>query len=209
VFDIKKAPVAEVHSDSALATQRQRDFAKSLGIEFPENVTKSEIGRLIGEARVRRDEELEARHGKAWEEARKQIIAEIDEDDCRLSKATPAQMVDELCNRDLGAVLVFFKLNEVDLDHLEGAHVGIHFSDNLTEAQMYAVLGVLGVQALGERRRGKPSVAKKGPSVCQVKVRCPGCGTDAFVDMDDIGQQGACQKCRKVFKMEMHEEEEE
>lgn len=78
---------------------------------------------------------------------RTEILAEIDEEDCRLSKATTDQIVEELENRDRGAILISFPIDDVDFDNFTGAKFDISFSDNLSETEMCAVLVGLGIHA--------------------------------------------------------------
>ena len=96
------APVQpKVQDDAPPATDRQKEYAKSLGIDFPDNINRKDISKLIGDSvakgddeRFERLEELSRREGKAWEEMRQEVLAEIDAEDCRLSKATKSQIIE-------------------------------------------------------------------------------------------------------------------
>ena len=128
------------------ATAEQKGYARSLGIDFPPDVTKKEMTALISKGIDERDsdrrrqvDELAARESRAYEETRAAILAETDEEDCRLSKATLHQMLEELENRDKGAILI-----SLDIDDVTGAEFRVSFSDSLSEAKMRAVLLALG-----------------------------------------------------------------
>lgn len=151
VVDVPALPLPSDTPSGPLATDKQKDFARSLGVDFSPDITKSAISPLIDKAIAQEDEErfkkldkIEDRESKAYEEMRTEILAEIDEEDCRLSKATPAQMVEEMENRDHGAILISFPIDDVDFDNMAGAQLAVSFSDNLSEAEMNAVLFGLG-----------------------------------------------------------------
>jgi hypothetical protein len=151
LLEISTVPASEAKSNTELATERQKEYANSLGIEFSPNISKKQMSQLIDtavhrsdEERFKKLEELSNHESKAWQEMREQVLAEIDEDDCRLSKATPDQIVEELGNRDLGAILISFKRNDIDFENLTGAKFDVSFSDNLTDAEMRALLVGLG-----------------------------------------------------------------
>jgi len=170
VLDI---PVAEVEDLSPTpqetskpippATDRQKEYALSLGIEFAPDINRREISELINEAVEKRDEErfrkleeLSDRESEAWNEIRREVLAQIDEEDCRLSKATPMQIVEELGTRGQGAVLITFELDEVeDFENLTGMHFVVSFSDDtMTEDEVMMVLGTLGYSAF-EKQTGR------------------------------------------------------
>jgi len=86
----------EPRRNPPLATQRQKEYAQRLGVAFPPNVTRAEISKLIDEAVTKRDDErferlddLSRRKIQAYEQMRQQVLAEVDAEDCRLSKAEP------------------------------------------------------------------------------------------------------------------------
>ena len=152
VIDIPVPPSAPVVPSGPPTTERQKEYARSLGIDFPADISKREISKLIAKAAEREDEErfekleqLADRESKAYEEMREAILAEIDEEDCRLSRATLEQILDELENRDLGAVLISFPIDEVDFEDLTGAKLDVACSGNLSESEMRSVLLGLGM----------------------------------------------------------------
>ena len=84
----KKAPAAE----------RQKEYARQLGIEFDEDIDRREIRSLIDAAINKQDgehykrlEELLNKESAAYRELREKILAEIEEG--LLSKATAAQRI--------------------------------------------------------------------------------------------------------------------
>jgi len=139
VLEIPKVSSEGLKYNTTPATEPQKEYARSLGIDFPLDITKKEISKLIDEAVQRRDDErftilnkLGEKESKAYQNIRDEILSEIDEEDCRLSKATPSQMVEELENRSLGAILIFFDPDKVDFSNITGSEFGVSFSDNLT-----------------------------------------------------------------------------
>jgi hypothetical protein len=141
-----------------LATDRQNEFAASLGIDFPPDINRREISELIDAAVQKQDderfdrlEEFSRRESDAWREMREEVLAEIDEKDCRLSIARPKQMVDELANRNRGAILISFDFNDVDdFDHLSDVNFAISFTDDMTESDMRSVVMSIGLTMLNK-----------------------------------------------------------
>ncbi len=162
ILEIPTAHAVETDSNTELATEHQKEYAKALGIEFPPNISKKQISQLIGEAVQHKDEErfekleeLSNRESKAWQEMREQVLAEIDEEDCRLSKAKPEQIVEELGSRDLGAVLILFERDEADFENIKGTKLDVFRSDNLTETEMCTVLVGIGYEAAKKIQKEK------------------------------------------------------
>ena len=135
------------------ATQPQKEYATSLGIDFPSDISRGDISQRIDAALERRDEqrgkrliELGDRESKAWEAMRKEVLAELDAEDCRLSKADPGQMVEALADRDRGAIMISFPLDhEIDFEDLTGVEFAISFSDNMDESDMRSVVISMGI----------------------------------------------------------------
>jgi hypothetical protein len=160
VIEIPKPAPPPRKPSGPLATERQKDYATTLGIQFTPDVTRREISDLIDAAVDRRDEdrmrrldELGSRESEAWQKMREEVLAEIDQDDCRLSKATAAQIVEEFANRDQGAILIWFGIDDIDFDDLAGAKFTISFSENMTEKEMGFV--VLAARYMLARRAGQ------------------------------------------------------
>lgn len=138
------------------ATERQKEYATSLGIKFPRDINRKDLSELIDAAAQQRDEErfkrlneLSDHESAAWQKMREEVLAEIDEEDCRLSKAEPAQMLEELANRNRGAILISFDWDDaIDFEDLTGAKFGIEFSDDMAESDMRSVLMSLGAAML-------------------------------------------------------------
>lgn len=159
VLQIPLATKANAPSDETpakpipAATERQKEYARALGLEFPADVNVKEISKMIDAAVEKRDDErfrkldeLNARETAAWEKMRQEVLAEIDEDACRLSQATPQQMVDELAGRGRGAVLITFDSAEVeDFERLSGVGFEIEFcKDEMSERDARMVLITIG-----------------------------------------------------------------
>jgi hypothetical protein len=148
------------------ATDRQREYATSLGIEFPPDINRKDLSEMIDLAVQHRDEErykkldqLGDRESEAWQKMREEVLAEIDEHDCRLSKAEPSQMVQELANRNRGGILISFDLDEVvNFDDLSAVNVNISFSDDaLEEGDVRSVLIWIGATMLGQSQEQRGS----------------------------------------------------
>ncbi len=136
----KLASVKE--SDIPPATEKQKDYARKLGITFPEDIDRRTISSLIDQAlaaqddaRYQRLDELQNQESKVREELKQEIIAELDANDPRLSTATPAQMVEALENRAMGAVLVTFD-PDVDPDDLAGVPLNVNYSTETINLEM-------------------------------------------------------------------------
>ncbi|MCB9922543.1 MAG: hypothetical protein H6822_10195 [Planctomycetaceae bacterium] len=134
-----KAPGDESSSTPIpTATARQKEYARTLGIDFPADINVHDISNLIDAAVQKRDDErfdklneLSDRESEAWNKMRTELLAEIDQEDCRLSQATPRQMVDELASRGRGAVLITFDFAEVeDFEHLSGVGFEMEFCED-------------------------------------------------------------------------------
>jgi DNA-directed RNA polymerase subunit RPC12/RpoP len=141
------------------ASSRQKEFASSLGVEFPDDIRSHEISKLIDEALVKQDEEryqaledISRREGEAYDKLREEILCEIDEDelDCRLSTATTEEMIDELSRRGDTTILISFDLDEYgdfDIHKLKQVAFEIIGTDDLDEEVMRRVLEVVSVMA--------------------------------------------------------------
>ena len=93
---------------------------------------------------------MSERESSAYEELREQVVHDLDDEDCRLSKATHDQIVQELCDRGEGAILISFDPRGIDFDELKGkTQFTLSFSDNLSEADVCAVVLTLRDQAAG------------------------------------------------------------
>jgi hypothetical protein len=136
-------------SDSrSLATERQKEYARSLGIDFNERITRAEISKLIDDAEKAQIEkryqvldDLEQRESEAWEKMRAQVLAEIDPEDCPLSKADTSQIVESLSKRRLAAILITIPWDSVhDFDDLRGTTFQISFADDMTLDEVEKVI---------------------------------------------------------------------
>ena len=126
-------------SQSDPATQRQKDFATALGINYPDDISKRAISELIDAAVTKKD----------WD--RNQDIladfAEMEKNDPRLSYATSEQIVAEFEQRNLGAILITFEVEGVDFcdpSSTVGLRFDISHSLNLSKAEVSALLFTLG-----------------------------------------------------------------
>jgi hypothetical protein len=130
--------MSEARNSGPLATERQKEYARQLDIEFSDQITLAEMSRLIDEAVIRQTEqryeelgELERREGNAWERMRVEVLAEIDAEDCRLSKAEPEQIVEALSERGLAAILFTFPTDAIF--NLGEPGINIEFSTSFND----------------------------------------------------------------------------
>ena len=113
------------------ATERQKEYATSLGIKT-KNGSRNSMRFMIERARRGR--------------RRAEVLAELDEEDCRLSKAEPPQILEAFDKRGRGAILISFDWDDgIDFDDLAGAKFSIAFSDDLAESEVGSVLGMMGI----------------------------------------------------------------
>ena len=146
----QKAPVPP-------ATERQKEYARELGITFDDNVNRREISKLIDHAVRNRDDErfkklddLQDRESEAYREIRQELAREMDADDPRVSRATPDEIMTALADRGLGAVLITFDPDKLD-DNLEGrGKAEISYTEDwMTEEDMRDFLSNLGLSISG------------------------------------------------------------
>jgi hypothetical protein len=166
------------------ATDEQKQYAKSLEIKFPPNISKIEISRLI-------DAELKKTENEN----------PISED--TLSSATPSQMVEELSNRNLGAILITFDVDKFNFKKgMTGVIFDISRSENLTESQMESILIGMSYQyakqICPEIEPVKPMVVKKDI----IKAECSQCHNIVDVPAEYIGKEIKCPKCKSQFVCE-------
>jgi hypothetical protein len=99
-------------------------------------------------------DQLNQRGSDAWNQMREEVLAEIDAEDCRLSKATPSQMVQVLSDeREIAAILLTMPWKGIrDFDDLTGLSLNISYSDDMSLEEVEAVI----MQAAGEimKRKG-------------------------------------------------------
>ena len=143
------------------ATERQKAFARDLGIQFDESIDRNSLSKLIAAAQERenteRFEQLERlgdRESEAYRQIREEILLEVDKDDPRLSKATSVEIMNALGKQGIGAILVTFKGEDArDLaSGLKGVNIGVNISwtdDWLTEGDMREVLKIIGIKFAG------------------------------------------------------------
>lgn len=106
-----------------VATERQKAFARSLGIDVPSDISRSRITVLIGEAMARKNQEgwgtarsQEELEQGLQERIREEILAEMrDSGDIPLSKATPEQIARHFNeNRQQNMLIVYSDSNSFE-----------------------------------------------------------------------------------------------
>jgi hypothetical protein len=147
----KQTPTAK-KSGAPPATERQKDYARSLDIDFPEDIDRREISKLIEAAQDQRQDnvaKVEQREGKVYQELRKEIEAEIYGDDKPLSKATPGEMATALENQGFAVIILTFNPEDIGK---EDAKASIAYGDgNMSEEDMRETLMRLGNAVMARR----------------------------------------------------------
>ena len=148
-----KATDGEKSSSDWRATNKQKAFAKSLEIQFEDNVTRGEISALIDSAlekqkldRYQELDDINNRRNDAYVALREEAENEVDEDNPRLSIATVEQMLSELVQREEGAIIVTFEWGCHD-----GEDFRIRATDDLSEDDMLDTLLRIGCQIAEQR----------------------------------------------------------
>jgi hypothetical protein len=116
-----------------LATEKQKDYARELGIEFPANIDRKTISKLIDEAVAKRDKE---RFDRLDDLERREAVAA---EGLRLADATTDEMVKALTDRGMIAILISRDDIE-DFDHMEGIPVILASTDDMTQHDMESVI---------------------------------------------------------------------
>lgn len=116
------------------ATEPQKQYAESLTIEFPANIGKVEISRLI-DAKLKQQDDQFIKSENA------------------LTRATIPQIIENLERRNLGAIIITFDLDKFDFKHLDGTNFSIARTDALTEEQAQILMAGIGTQWLVKNKR--------------------------------------------------------
>jgi len=138
------------------ATDTQKDFARSLGLEFPEHIDRKSISKMIDDAlanqedaRYARLEALQAGESEAREQLRAEVMAECDAEDPRISVASVKEIVEALSQREIGAIIVTFEFGAFNgVEDLTGAKFDINATDDLDQDDLKRLLGWLGMAML-------------------------------------------------------------
>ncbi len=153
------SPERDLPKAAPLATEKQKDFARSLGIEFGPSITRPEISKLIDQAlekqddeRYQRLEDLSSRESEAYERLRKEVLADLSSDECTLSVAEPSQILEALSERGFASVLIQIPWDEAeDFEHLKGANAIISWTHGMTQEDMENVVLTHAYQVMRER----------------------------------------------------------
>jgi predicted nucleic acid-binding Zn-ribbon protein len=133
------------------ATQRQKDYARELGIDFAPDIDRRAISRLIDDAIAKRDCERIDRLNEI--ESREAIVAE----GLRLRDATTDEMMNELCERGLAAVLITMNRADVtDFGELNGVTSSWCYTErNMSRQDVDYVLLTAGMTVMHNAERGR------------------------------------------------------
>jgi predicted Zn finger-like uncharacterized protein len=162
------APVAPAPTETPKvppATDRQKEYARELGIAFDDSIDRRQISHLIDDAVKRRDEErntrvlaMEEREKDAWVKMREEVLEELLEDHTLLTEASPNEMIEELTDRGVTAVLItcgdrtldaIEEFSEEEAD-ISGVSVSIEHTDDLTDAYMRRLVKILGASMINQ-----------------------------------------------------------
>lgn len=114
-----------------LATEQQKDLARSLGCHFHDSITRYEIAELIEIAE-------ENQRASQWAAVQSRSVVpspvfEPPSEDPRISEATPRQIVDSLDDRGKCAVLITVPIDRIQsFNHMEGLPFAIASSEAMS-----------------------------------------------------------------------------
>jgi len=134
------------------ATEKQKAYATTLGVVFPDDIDIRAMSKLIDDAQLRQDDErferlnqLQEAESQVREELRAEVLAECDEEDPRLSHATPEQIMEAMGSRDIGAIMITFEYGVLNgVDDLTGEKFAICSTDDLEDEDLKTILSWLG-----------------------------------------------------------------
>jgi aspartate aminotransferase-like enzyme len=135
------------------ATEKQKQFATELGVEFPDSIDRRAISELIDAALQKQDEErfdrlnaLQNNENNVREEIRAEIMAECDEDDPRVSTVTTEQLMEAYAMRDKGAILISFEYGVLSgIEDSKGEKFDINSTDDLEPDDIKRIITMLGM----------------------------------------------------------------
>lgn len=140
-------PALRLSGSDLPATEKQKQFATSLGCEFSDSITRGEISSLIERGKERQEQgryesmvALQNREQSAIAAVRTELLQEMS-DDPQVSMATVRQMVDSLDDQNLAAILITMPFDQIDEFHaLNGVDVRITSSNSMSDSEVVSVL---------------------------------------------------------------------
>lgn len=152
----EQRPVPDTKKIELPATEKQKDYARSLGIEFADDASRPEMSKLIDAAVERRDSErfeklhaIDALEIDVRDELRKEILAEIDAEDYRLSVATAQQIVQALSDRGHASILIQMPWDDIeDFKKLSGLSSDVSFPVEMTLENVEDVIKTYAISIL-------------------------------------------------------------
>ena len=129
------------------ATEKQIEYAESLGCQFSKPITRAAISELIDSQLAINDarrteviERLQNRESEAVEAVRRELLEEM-ADDPQVSKATPRQMIDSLDAQGFAAVLITMPFDQIDsFEDLRGVPTQMSSSEEMSSQESAHVL---------------------------------------------------------------------
>ena len=138
------------------ATERQKEYAKKLGIAFSEDIDRQSISRLIDDAQQKRDEErwarlsaLQDKESEEYKRTRAEIESQMIAEDPPLSKSTIEQVVKTFEDRQIPAILITMNAKDIDKIYDEDLNLqaNMNFTDSyLTQEDVYHRISLLALQ---------------------------------------------------------------
>ena len=155
--------VPESPNTTQPATDKQKAFAIELGIEFPDDIAKDGLSKMIDAAVLKQDDdrylrmnELQKVESEVREQLRAEVQAEYDEEDPRLSKASVEQILEALQLRDIGAIMITFDYGLLSgVDDLTGEKFALNSTDDIDETDMATIVSSLGIALVRNKHRGQ------------------------------------------------------
>ncbi len=135
------------------ATDRQKEFARSLNCQFADDISFGEIADLIDAALLKKRERDTAERdafltmqARAYDVIRRELLEEL-ADDPQVSTASPRQMVDALGQRQLTSVLITLPVENIQaLRDFRDATPEITASRHVTDTDISRILSLVAEQ---------------------------------------------------------------
>lgn len=140
-------------------TAKQIEFATELGVQIPEDVDRRALSKMIDGAlmktEMRRYDLLNAndqKENQIRDELRNEVLAEVDEEDPRVSIASVERMIQSLDERQIGAIVILYDYGEMSGDaDFSGKTFEMKSTDDLDEDDIKRIISMLGFSYI---RRG-------------------------------------------------------
>jgi hypothetical protein len=130
---------------------------KIFKIELPAESATQKDGSEAAKPEKKRPKKLTVkipRESATYAKVRQEVLADIDAEDCRVSVATPDQMVNAIGDRGLAAILITIPWNDlVNFHSLEGVAFNVAYSKALPKQKMESVISVHALSILSGKSK--------------------------------------------------------